>query len=225
MNSKLYPILHNGKKALTTLSRQQARRDVINARERARLKNKDFSLISSNCNGAMISHDLGQQFRTQFVNLTLMSKDFVRYLGNLEYYNSIDEIRFLPEEDREGWNCPVGVLKDLRIYFVHYHSDDEALQKWNERKKRMNPDNLFIIMSEQNGCSREDMLAFDALPFKNKVVFTHKPYEDVKCAFYIPGFEDKGELGNALAFKNPFSAERWYDVFPFVDWFNGDFQI
>lgn len=224
MNQKLYPILHNGKKALTTLSRQQARRDAINEKERARLKNKDFCLISSNCNGGMISHDLGRPFRTQFVNLWMMPKDFLRYLGDLERYNAVDEIRFLPEES-EHWGFPVGMIEDLCVYFTHYHSEEEAVQKWNERKKRMDPDNLFIIMSEQNGCTKEDLLAFNALPFKNKVAFTHKPYDDVQCAFYIPGFEDKGELGNALAFKSPFSAERWYDVFPFVDWFNGDFVI
>lgn len=219
---KLYPILHKGKTSISTISLQQPRRQKINEKNRSRLQNKDFCLISSNCNGGVVCHDLGQPFRTQFVNLWMYPKDFIRYLSDLDYYNSIDEITFVPESERGIWDFPIGLIDGMRIYFTHYHSEEEAVQKWNERKHRMDKNNLFIMMSEQNGCTKEDLMAFDQLPFANKVVFTQRPYADIKSAFYIRGFENAKELGTALSFTSPISAKRYIDQFPYVDWFNGD---
>lgn len=171
-----------------------------------------------------MSHDLGVQFRSQFVNLWMFCDDFVRYVSNLDYYNAVDEMDFLSPEE-SGQDYPVGVIDGMRIFFVHYHSNAEAQQKWNERKKRINKDNLFFMMSEQNGCTMETLEAFDRLPYEHKVVFTKQPYENIKSAFYIPGFEQEKELITALRFRNVFSAQRYYDIFPYVDWLNGDYTV
>ena len=212
------------KSGFETCSFRKARRNRINQINRERLKNTDFSLLSSNCNGGVMCHDLGVQFRSQFVNLWMYCNDFVRYLSDLDYYNSIDEITFLSREE-SGHDYPVGLIDGMKVFFVHYHSDEEAQQKWNERKKRINKDNLFVMMSEQNGCTIEDLEAFDQLPYKHKVVFTKKPYESIKSSFYVPGFEEQKELITILAFKSQFSAERYYDIFPYVDWLNGDYCV
>lgn len=212
------------KSLFQTCTFRDLRRDRINKASRDKLKNTDFSLLSSNCNGGVMCHDLGVQFRSQFVNLWMYCKDFVRYLSDLDYYNSIDEITFLSHEEN-GHDYPVGLIDGMKIFFVHYHSDEEAQQKWNERKKRINKDNLFVMMSEQNGCTMEDLEAFDQLPFEHKVVFTKKPYENIRSAFYVPGYEDQKELITLLALKSIFSAERHYDVFPYVDWLNGEYIV
>lgn len=225
MNDQLYEILHTGRIALTKVSNRDRRREVINLKMREQLKNPDFCLISSNCNGGVISHDLGRPFRSQFVNLWMYPKDFIRYLSNLDYYNSIDTITFIPESERGIWDFPIGLLDGMRIYFTHYHSEEEALKKWNERKHRLDKSNLFIMMSEQNGCAKEDLIAFDSLPYENKVVFTQKPYDDIASSFYIRGFEKAKELGTILSFTSPISAVRYIDQFPYVEWFNGKFVL
>lgn len=209
------------KSVFETCTFRDARRDSINRVNRQKLKNTDFSLLSSNCNGGVMCHDLGVQFRSQFINLWMYCNDFIRYLNNLDYYNSIDEITFLSHEE-SGHDYPVGLIDGMKIFFVHYHSDEEALEKWNERKRRINKDNMFVMMSEQNGCTMDDLEAFDRLPFEHKVVFTKKPYEKIKSSFYIPGFEEQKDLITLLSFKSIFSAERYYDRFPYVDWLNGD---
>ena len=43
-----------------------ALRHFRNTYNRLRLKNKDFSLFSSNCNGGCICHDLGLAFRSPY---------------------------------------------------------------------------------------------------------------------------------------------------------------
>lgn len=225
MKSIVFNVLKAIKRLITIITFREKRRDRKNKRNRERLRNKDFTLISSNCNGGVMYHDLGLPFRSQFINLWIYPKDFMKYITNLDYYNSIDNIRFLPENMRRGHEYPIGIIDDVEVHFVHYKSDAEALEKWNSRKKRINKDNIFIMMSEQNKCSMEDLVEFDKLPFKNKVVFTKLQYDGIKSAFYIRGFEKKKELGAALAFRNVFSAKRYYDQFPYIDWFNGDYTV
>lgn len=90
------------------------RRNRINMCNRAKLRNMEMSILSSNCAGGVMSHDLGLPFRSQFVNLALRPKDFVKYLRDLDYYNSLDVI--FPEDVRavlgrwpisswQGWRC------------------------------------------------------------------------------------------------------------------------
>lgn len=80
---------------------------------------------------------------------------------------------------------PVAMLDDLTIHFVHYASNEGARDAWIRRLKRLNMDNLFVILVERVGWSYEELLQFDAVRFENKVVFTHKPYADIKSAYYI----------------------------------------
>ena len=51
---------------------------------RKRLKNHSFSLISSNCIGGILYHDVGEQFRTPTINLII--PQFVTFAENLRYY-------------------------------------------------------------------------------------------------------------------------------------------
>lgn len=180
-----------------------------------KIVNTDFSIIASNCVGGMVSHDFGMKFRSPFVNLWLTPKDFIKILKNFDEYME-KNIEFI-ESDKD---YPVGKIGDVTIYFLHYHSEEEAEEKWKERTKRINKDNLFVVCSEKDGCEYSDLLEFDKLPFKNKVMFTHKTYQDIKSSFYIKGFEEGLELGDIFAWQNSFSGKRVYDQFDFLRWLN-----
>ena len=56
-------------------------RKIMNA-----LKNKDFTIISHNCVGGVIYHDLGLKFNTPTINLFFMAKDFIKFCNNLIHY-------------------------------------------------------------------------------------------------------------------------------------------
>lgn len=191
-------------------------RRLINGYNRLRLKNKEFSLFSSNCNGACICHDLGLRFRSPFVNLYLSAEDYVKFLTAPEAYLE-SSLKFL---DGEEAAYPVAGLKDITIHFVHYSSPEEAEEAWKRRKQRIDWDNLFILMSDKDGCTEELLARFDALPYKNKVVFTHIPRPNVKSAVYIPGFETESEVGNCDAFVSEGSGRKYFDAFDYVKWFN-----
>ena len=165
-------------------------RNLINYRNRKRLTNKNFSLIASNCNGAFILHDLGIRFNSPFVNLYMLPKDFLKMLHDLKRYMSVE----LVEVKENGISFPIGELEDIRIYFMHYSTFDEAKFKWNQRRERINYDNLFILFNDKDNCSENDLRAFDSLPYKNKTVFTHLPHHDICSSVYISGFENETEV-------------------------------
>ncbi len=193
------------------------RRMNINYRNRKKLYNTNFSLLSSNCNGAFILHDLGLRFNSPFVNLWMNPGDYIKYLEKIEYYKELP--LFFKQENTE---YPIGMLGDLIIYFQHYKSKNEAKAKWEERTKRINEKNLFVLMTDRDGCTYEDLQKFDSLcKYRNKIVFTHRKYPEFKSAFYIPGFEKLNYVGECWKYKNRISGKKIYDIFPYVDWFNG----
>lgn len=191
-------------------------RTIYNQFLRMKLHNKDITLIASNCTGAAILHDLNLKFNSPFVNLWLLPKDFLKFCERMDHYVA-EELKFVKED---GIDYPVGLLDDIKIYFQHYSSKDEALQTWNRRKLRIDKRHLFIMFTDRDGCKYDDLVRFDHLGFKNKIVFVHKPLPEINSSYYIPGFEHDNCVGHLLYFKNRFSYKKYYDSFNFVKWFN-----
>lgn len=192
----------------------RCKRHSINQQNQQRLTNHTMSVIASNCNGAFILHDLNEQFRSPFVNLYLEPADFVKYLQNMTAYNQM-ELGFITTDKP----YPVGKLADITLHFMHYHSEQEAREKWQERLKRLNLDNLFIMMTDRDGCTEQDLQDFDRLPFENKVVFTHKPHTEIHSSVYIKGFENQSKVGDLFEYSG-WRGKKYYDQFDYVAWFN-----
>ncbi len=183
--------------------------------KKKKLKNKTPSVIASNCNGGVVLHDLGARFNTPTVNLFFTAKDFLKFVSNLDHYLSIELVKI---KDMESY--PIGQLDDIQIHFVHYGSFSEAKEKWEERKLRIDRNNLFIMMTDRDGCTYEDIKTFDSLPFKNKVIFTHKPYPEFRSVVYLKGFEKDGEVGILSEWKKGLLKRRYLDDFDYVAFFN-----
>ena len=118
---------------------------AINKQLKQRLTNHNMSVISANCVGAFILHDLNEPFNSPFVNLYLTPRDFIRYLQNMPHYQR-QPLKFI--ETDKGY--PVALLDDLEIHFMHYSNPQEAEQKWQQRNQRIDPNNLFIMMTDND---------------------------------------------------------------------------
>ena len=184
------------------------------------LKNKSFSLISSNCIGGFIMHELGIKFRTPTINLFFYAEDYLNFLENLEH-NLVAEITQLK---RYEYSYPVGLIDNrIPVYFMHYKTFDEAMIKWKERSKRVDFSNLFIMMTDRDGCTEEYIKRFDNLPYHNKVIFTNKPYPKYSSAYYIKGFEKQQSVGHLFQYKKNLSGvfgKKYYDDFDYINFFN-----
>ena len=53
---------------------------------RNRLRNENITIISANCVGGVIYHDLGLKFNSPTVNLYFNASDYVKFVSNLTYY-------------------------------------------------------------------------------------------------------------------------------------------
>lgn len=162
------------------------------------------------------------EFKTPFVNLFIRAVDYIKMLSDLHGYMA-EELRFVEETDAiyGDVSYPTAYLRDVKLYFMHYSSEEEARDAWERRKARVNWDNIYVIFTECSGCTQKVLEDFDKLPYKHKVVFTHIPHPEIKSAFYIQGYEEEGEVGNLLVFQDEkCPVKRIYDQFDFVKWFN-----
>lgn len=196
----------------------QLLRKPIDMKNRKAVHPNKVSVFASNCNGACICHDLSLEFNSPFVNLWMTPSDFIKFLQTPKEYLTMP-LEFM---ERGDVKYPVAKLGELTIWFEHYSSNCEAAEAWDRRCERICWNELYIMMTDRDGCTYEDLLAFDALPYEHKIVFTHCPYPEIHSAFYIPGFEDEQCVGICSEFKNWHTGKKWYDAFDYVAWFNGE---
>ena len=193
------------------------RRNYVMPRHIKKLKNKDFTVFSSNCNGAVMCHDLKVRFNSPTVNLSMSAEDFLNFAENLDYYLTADII----EKKNSKESYPVGILgNDITLHFMHYKTFDEAVNKWNVRKKRVNKKNMFFMMTDRDGCTEALIRRFEALPYKNKLLFSARKYPDCKSVIFCKEYEKSNCVPILTEWRN-WHGERLYDrYFDFVGWLN-----
>lgn len=195
------------------------KRKKINNKNILRLTNRDVSIISCNCTGGILSHDLNLRFMSPTVNLFMRAEDFIKFCERLEYYLSIDEIIECLDKDLiQGRTYPIGCLDDIVLFFVHYKTIKEAREKWNDRKKRVDFNNLVVINTDREGMTENIKQRFEKLPYK-KVLFTNRPEEKYKSCFYIKGYEAESSVG-IITESIGWRGKRVIDQFDYVTFFN-----
>lgn len=169
----------------------------------------------------MISEAYGLRKNSPTVGAYFFAEDYLRFVKNPEYYISL-EIKMISANKarHREWiyrcgnhTCPVGVLDNIEIVFVHYKDSAEAYEKWMRRKERVNWNNLIFKFSNMNHCRKELLQEFDALDLPGKkIMFVNRPSEEYKYAVYYPGFENEKEIRNDSFYWN-----RYFDVTAFIN--------
>lgn len=154
---------------------------------RRKLTNDSFSIICSNCIGGTIYHRLGKQFLSPNINLFIPERQFIDYCLNLKYYLAQD-----PQRVESDLPYPLGKLcgngkdlPDIEIHFNHDHDFDTAREKWNERKQRINWDNLYLICYNLDGVTVDQLKQLEAFPCRNRVVLTKEPLPEISWSHFI----------------------------------------
>ena len=160
------------------------------------LKHKKFTIISNNCWGGEVYEYYSLQKQSPTVGLFFMADDYIRFVSYLrDYLNA--ELKFIkPEQSKwkEYWlhkdsrfgTYPIGQLQlgreteTVEIFFLHYHSEEEARSKWQRRCERINWDKMIVKFNDQNGCTEEHIRKFVDLNFPHKAFFTCKSWPEIK---------------------------------------------
>ena len=196
---------------------------------RHRLKNRSFSIISNTCIGGVITHAVGEQFRSPTVNLVIYEEDFLTFCENLRAYSTCPlEPADAALSEKMGY--PVGVLRggeaglpDITVYFVHYKAFAEARAVWVKRFARVNYEDLFFLMDRGMDARPEILDRFHALPYPHKVFFTHledpvRWPDTFRISYYSEGAYKVAHMYTFV--RRGLLQYRVLDEFDYVHWLN-----
>lgn len=200
---------------------RRRRRERWLKRLRKENRNHDFSLITNDCVGGVISHDLGEQFRSPTVNLWFPNECFLAFAQDLAYYLSC-EIKETPDATKP---YPVGTIvpKDDRhipvvVNFMHYRSFEEACAKWKERSARINYDRLYYIWHFYDDAHTERIIAFDRWNVR-KLAILHEPIEGIRDSAVTSCYEQNPYNGKILAVVEK-TGKRYLDEIDYIGFLN-----
>lgn len=186
----------------------------------ARVKSRDFTIISNDCFGGMAYEELGMRYESPFVGLFIVPEDYVRLLRALR--PSIERpLQFRAESRHPRINqfraeiqraYPIGVMGDeVEIQFLHYPSQEAAADKWQRRARRINWSKLRVKMSWHEVPCIEDLLRdFDQLPLPGKLILVPQVIAGTRHCVALRDFSTDGTQQYWRAHRG-FNVAAWLD--------------
>lgn len=97
-------LLQRAKKKLFVELNPRFRKNFITSRYRKAGQEmpQDVTILSNNCLGGVICHELGLRFLSPTINLWMTPSDFIKYCANLRHYSAC-KLRFVGG----GVNSPI----------------------------------------------------------------------------------------------------------------------
>lgn len=184
---------------------------------RSKLKANNFIIISSNCVGGVLLHDIGKEFSSPTINLVI--PQFVTFCENLDKYLEKQPVAV----KSCSYSYPVFKIDEIEIRAVHYRTEDEFLDAWNRRKERyftMRDQGAEIVvlatdtqLQEENAFER-----FRDLPFR-KVAFVAN-YVEYPEFVVIPSYKGEKHVGDLTKYIDIFGRRQFEKYFDCVKFLN-----
>lgn len=170
----------------------------------------DVSIFSMNCFGGHIYQDLHWKYNSPTAGLFFFADDFCSILEDISILKR--QVFF---KSHSKWDLankkmqarphiyPIGYFQgtDIEIHFLHYHTEEEALSKWNKRMRRFNFDRFIAIGFQQNLCTIHTLKRFSNLSLSNKCFFCNQDL-GFSSVIYIKEFRGKDESPDPYKYVN-----------------------
>lgn len=127
-----------------------------------RLIDDRVSIVSNICWGGATYNSLGLRFESPFINMSVEPEDFLKLMLDFKKYMQ------KPLEHAYDEPSPVGKLGDVLLHMYHYPDFETAREKWEERKARINWNNILFSMWTND---KEIIQKIDKIKEK-KIIFT-----------------------------------------------------
>lgn len=102
---------------------------------------------------------------------------------------------------------------------MHYHSFEEAREKWYKRRERINWNNICYIWEFYDDLYDIDMAyEFDKLEIK-KMLITHNEIEGLRSSVCVKCYEKGGATGKIFNMKKN-TGKRYLDEWDWVSFLN-----
>lgn len=188
--------------------------------KKKKLKNDNFTIISNNCFGGIIYKNFGIQYKSPTCGLFFFANDYIKFIYNLKKYINIEMKEITIEESKYcdylkkmQYDKPIGRIDDVEVFFLHYNTYDEALEKWERRKKRIVWNNIIYKFNDQNLCNYSDLEKFDEFNAEKKILFTAKKYKNIN-SIQLKQFE---KYDNVLSDTNLKDYRKYIDIINFIN--------
>lgn len=145
--------------------------------------------------------------------------DFVKFLLHLDEYLS-EQLKFVESNDTTP-TAKLGrnTLPEIILHFNHANSNQEADKQWNDRKTRINRDNLYVILYYLDGITENELHLLDDYPCRNKIVLTSTKLPTVTWSKYIkkPKF---GQYPDSYLGRDVFGVRHYEKKWDYIDFIN-----
>jgi len=199
---------------------------------RRKLHNHDFSILCNRCIGGVMTHAVGERFRSPTVNLIIDDEAFLFFCEHVKEYAGApvtapneEESRLLPKV-----RFPVGVLRgedrdlpDIPLFFMHFKTLEDAIEKWDRRYRRINYEQICIMMDCKMHATEEFLDRFEKLPFERKVIFSHREDPNRWPHNFRFSFYTKEKHRDGVLYRKTYRGLREaqaFEEFDYIQWLN-----
>lgn len=143
------------------------------------------SIISRDCIGGYIYQQLNHLYTSPTIGLYMSNIDFIHFCCDIPAFL---EGRLEPINSKMPF--PVCVLNSsagqIKLYFMHYHSESEAIKKWEKRASRVDLNRIKIIMDAKANVSQEIVVLFNAIPYDKILLSSGNNIIGIPNTFCMP---------------------------------------
>ncbi len=184
----------------------------------SKTRNCNVRILSSNCIGGLLYHDMGKSFDSPTINCTVFGMDFIEMCKNPEKY--FGTVPALVGKHEQGY--PIADVNGLKVNCVHYKTIDDFNDKWLRRCERFleNVDEEIVVIScDAQIRTAEEIEAFHNLPYR-KVCFTVNPKPEYPEFVYVPGYDGQESVGDLTRYTDITGRRVFQKHFDFVRFLN-----
>lgn len=142
------------------------------------LRQEKITILSNTCLGAYIYEELGLEYTSPTIYAGCWGSSYLKFIKEYEKMLELDMEIYDKETFYKGnpytmeHMMPKGIINNDIIWdFLHNTDVNEAVQKWNVRKKRCNLKNVAILMVIHTD---EEAKCFEELPYAKKIGIYYK---------------------------------------------------
>lgn len=129
----------------------------------------NYTIISNNCSGTALYHDIGSRFYSPTILLQILPSQYPKFCKNIKEYMALEVTEYTDitlKHMSEMYHLlggtkpyfPVGLLGDIAILFQHYKTFAEAKEAWDRRRDRIDFNHMgfiFVLEREYKEAAKE----------------------------------------------------------------------
>lgn len=164
----------------------------FNLEKYLQLKESRPSILSNFCIGGHLYRQWGLPFLSPTINMYSLGENYIDFLQNYSYYLQMtmeryEETNYIKKTIGVEGYTPKGIVDNRIIWYLNHDINPElAIEKWNERRCRINYKNVIAIMTIYTD---EEAYAFDSLDIEKKIGFYQKDL-NLESVVYLKEWED-----------------------------------